>query len=59
VVIRDRDIEGVSIPPHETQPPLVVDPNPVLTCPIAGETLEAVPGRAPQIPQFACVSKHS
>jgi hypothetical protein len=58
VVVNDLDIEGISIPPHETEAPWVVDPDAVLTRPITAEALGMVPRRAPKIPQFACVAKH-
>ena len=39
VVIDDLDVEGVTVPPNETDPKLIIDPNAVLPHSIALEPL--------------------
>jgi hypothetical protein len=45
VVVDDFDIEGVSLAPRETDPPLVVDANTVLASAIAYEFFKSIPWR--------------
>jgi hypothetical protein len=49
VVIDDLHVFSVAIGPFETDAPLVVDSDAVLTFPVAGEFFEAVPGRHPKV----------
>jgi hypothetical protein len=51
MVIADFDIFGLSISPMEADAPLVVDPDRVLTAPVAGERLQPIARRGPQILQ--------
>ena len=44
VIIRDLHPIGISIFPLETETPLVVDPDAVLSCSITGELLQPVCG---------------
>jgi hypothetical protein len=44
VVVDDLDLMRVAVPPLETDPPLVVDPNAVLAHPLPRELLEPIPG---------------
>ena len=39
MVVGDLDVEGVSIPPAETDPPLVVDPDTVLPFTVARDVI--------------------
>src|SRR5687767_4956728 len=48
VVIDDLDQFDAAVAPHETDAPLIVDPNAVLALPIALESFEAVAGRCCQ-----------
>jgi hypothetical protein len=49
VVVDDLDLMRVAVPPLETDPPLVVDPNAVLPHPLPRELLEPIPGRYSKI----------
>jgi hypothetical protein len=49
VIADDLDPVGVSAAPRETYPPLIVDPDAVLTGAITAEPLETVPRWYPQI----------
>jgi hypothetical protein len=51
VVVHDLDVVGVAASPSEADPPLVVDPDGVLTLPITAESFQPVPRRNPQIIQ--------
>jgi hypothetical protein len=51
VIIDDRHVVGVAIPPSETDPPLIVDANAVLPGPITAQLLQAVSGRDAKIIQ--------
>jgi hypothetical protein len=42
MVFDNFNLEGVSIPPLETNPPLVVDADAILTFPVARELFEPV-----------------
>jgi hypothetical protein len=44
VVVDDLDLMRVGVPPLKTDPPLIVDPNAVLTLPLPRELLEPIPG---------------
>jgi hypothetical protein len=45
MIVDKLDIERITVPPHETEAPLVVDADTVLTSTIAAQQLEPVPGR--------------
>ena len=51
VVIRNLDLKGISVAPHETYAILVVDPDAVLSGPIAFEGFQSVTGEDGQISQ--------
>jgi hypothetical protein len=51
VVVGDFHFKGITVFPSETDPPLIVDPDAMLTLPIAGELLETIPGRDLQVTQ--------
>jgi hypothetical protein len=50
MVVRDLDIVRITLLPSETNTPLVVDSNAVLSGSLPGETLETVAGRHSEIP---------
>jgi hypothetical protein len=52
VVVHDLDVVGISVTPHETKTPLVVDPDTVLPFPIAAQRFQTVPRRCCQIAQL-------
>lgn len=58
VVIDDLDIFGTIIPPHEADPPLIVDPDQVLAGPIAPQSFQSVAGRLAQVLQAVRRIKH-
>jgi hypothetical protein len=49
MVVRDFHVVGVAAAPAKADAPLLVDANAVLTSPAAGEFLQPVTGRGPQI----------
>jgi hypothetical protein len=51
VIVGDLHIEGITVFPSEADPPLVVDPDAVLSFPIAGKLLQTIPGRNSQVAQ--------
>jgi hypothetical protein len=56
VIVGDFHIEGITVFPAEANPPLIVDPDAVLTLSIPGKPFEAIPGRHSQIGQgIGCV----
>ncbi len=59
VIVDDLDIEGVTIAPDKTDPPLVVDANTVLARTIARQTFQAIARRNAQIVQSGGAIKHS
>jgi hypothetical protein len=52
VIVHDRNVEHVSVTPHKTQPPLVVDPNAVLTLPVTPQCFQTVSGWCRKISQL-------
>jgi hypothetical protein len=58
VIIDDLDLARVAIMPYKTDSPLVVDSNAVPASPIAGELLEPVSRRNPEILQRLRVVQH-
>jgi hypothetical protein len=51
VVIDDLHVEGVGVPPHEADSPLIIDSNAVLALPLSLQRFEAIAGRRADIPQ--------
>lgn len=49
MVVDDLDVPGFAIAPHETDPPLVVDANAVLSLSISAQCLQTIAGRHAQI----------
>jgi hypothetical protein len=54
VIIHDLDVKSVSIPPSETNPPLIVDSYAVLSCPVSFQCLETVAAYCRQILPAGC-----
>ena len=52
MVIDDLHFESISIAPFEAEPPLVIDPDAVLTRPVASQPFEPVAGKDGQIAEF-------
>jgi hypothetical protein len=52
VVVHDLDVVGISVTPHKTKTPLVVDPDTVLPLPLAAQGFQTVPRRCCQIAQL-------
>ncbi len=59
MIVDNLDVEGVTIAPDKTDPPLVVDANTVLARTIAGQTFQAIARRNVQIVQSGRAVKHS
>ena len=59
MVIRDLHIEGITLLPHETDSPLVVDADTVLSGSIPFQTLQPVPRWNAQIVQCVGVVQHT
>ena len=53
VVVDNFHVERFTVSPHETDPPLLVDPDTMLTLPISFQRLQPVSRRHPQIVQAA------
>ena len=51
MIIGNLDVVGISVPPHETDPPLVVDADAVLAATIALQSFETVTGGYDQFSQ--------
>jgi hypothetical protein len=58
MVIHDLDAVGIPILPEETNPPLIVDPNAVLTFAVTFQSLKAVGRRRLQIFKGTSPLKH-
>jgi len=58
MIIHDLDVVSVALSPHETDPPLIVDSNAMLTLTVAVKLLQAVAGRDAQVLQRLCVVQH-
>jgi len=59
VIVHDLDPRGISPAPPEADPPLVVDPDAVLTCAITSQALETIPRWYPQIVDVHSRVQHS
>jgi hypothetical protein len=55
VIIHNFNIEGAIFFPAKTNPPLPIDPDAVLPCPIAGQQLQSIAPQVRQIMQTLCV----
>ncbi|SUS07460.1 hypothetical protein DF3PB_440017 [uncultured Defluviicoccus sp.] len=55
VVIHDLNIDCIAIAPNETDPPLIVDADAVLTCAVSSQALQTVTRRRPQVIEGAGV----
>jgi hypothetical protein len=53
VVICDFDIISISLPPSETDPPLVIDADTALSGPISFQWLQTVAGNCRKIAEFS------
>jgi len=49
MIVHELDVVGVSVAPDETDPPLVVDPDRMLSAPVASKRFQAVAGRDAQV----------
>jgi hypothetical protein len=58
MIVGDFHIQGIAVSPAEADPPLIVDPDAVLTLPIPGQLFKAIPGRNSQIGQSIGGVKH-
>jgi len=58
MVVGDFHIQSIAAFPAEADPPLIVDPDAVLTLPIPGQLFEVIPGRNSQIGQSIGGVKH-
>lgn len=54
MVIDDLDVPGFAVSPNEANAPLLVDPNAVLSLPVAAQGFQAIAGRRPQIVNLLC-----
>jgi len=59
VIVRYLDTLGVAVVPDEANPPLIVDPDTVLTFAIAFQRFKTVGGRYPQIIQSSGIVEHA
>jgi hypothetical protein len=53
MIVDDFDVVGVAAPPNKADPPLIVDPNAVLSSAISGKALQPIARRKPKIIQTA------
>ena len=58
MIVGDFDVQGIAVSPAEADPPLIVDPDAVLTPPIPGQLFKAISGRNSQIGQSIGGVKH-
>jgi hypothetical protein len=58
VVIDDLDFVDAVFPPHEAEPPSIIDPNAVLTPAIAFERLQAISWRDPEVAELGRIVEH-
>ena len=58
MIVGDFHIQGIAVSPAEADPPLIVDPDAVLTLSIPGQLFKAIPGRNSQIGQSIGGVKH-
>lgn len=53
MIVHDLGLVCISIPPNETEPPLIVDSYAVLTLAVAAQSLKVVAGRGRKITKFS------
>jgi hypothetical protein len=58
MIVYDFYVVSITVPPHETNSPLLIDSNAVLSIAITPQRLKAVSRRHSQIKQFGCGVKH-
>lgn len=58
MIICDFNVVGSVRHPDKTDPPLIVDPNTMLSGPIAFESFQPITGRCNKILQVRCVVEH-
>ena len=54
VIIRDLDVFGMAVVPDETDSPLVIDPDAVLSFSVAFQDFQTVAGRRSEVFQLDC-----
>ena len=59
MIIHDFYVVSISIEPFKAYPPLVIDPDAVLTCTVAAELLQPVCWRNVEIIQRGCIVEHA
>jgi len=59
MIIHDFYVIGITIDPFEAYPPLIVDPDAVLPCPVAAKLLQPVGWRDAEIVQCDGIVKHA
>jgi hypothetical protein len=59
MVIDNFNVVRIAITPDEAQPPLVIDADAVLSGAVAGQRLQVVGRRLPEILQRGCVQSRS
>ena len=52
VIVHDFNVVSVAVSPHETETPLIVNPNAVLPRSVAMQCFQAIAGRSCQVAQF-------
>jgi hypothetical protein len=52
VIIDNLDVQGIAGVPHETDAPLIVDPNAVLPSSVSMQCFQMIPGRRRQVSDF-------
>ena len=58
VIVHDLDVGGSGVGPDEADPPLLVDPDAVPSCPIPAECFQAVARRHPKVVERFCGVQH-
>lgn len=58
MIIHDGHIVGSIITPHKNNPPLTVDPDRMLTAPVATQRFEPISGRSVQVVQLHSRMQH-
>lgn len=54
VIVVNFDLIGISVVPDEADAPLVIDPDAVVTRPVAAQLLQSIAGQSGQVTQFLC-----
>ena len=58
MIVDDLDVECVAVIPAEADPPLIIDPDAMLTLPISREFFEAIPRRHFEVAQRVSRVQH-